>query len=159
MSKKVTKILWTIQTGHNAWSGTDTPIVLEIYRDGDLLQRANLEPGHTPRLDKDSNATYYWEFKNPDGLGVAISGAAVPYYQEFRDGVNGHLKVKLIAKGDDAWEKQYIDSTVVSGDMAYVPGSIDSYFWQESYDRFYFGRDVVLSTDSSEGYSSWTLLY
>ncbi|HYV95205.1 MAG TPA: hypothetical protein VE978_25750 [Chitinophagales bacterium] len=159
MSTKVTKVYWTIQTGHNWWSRSNAPVVLEIYRDNELLQRANLEPGRTLRLGKDSDAAYCWEFKNPDGPGVAFSGTALPCYKEFENGLSGHLKVKLIAEGDDAWEKVNIDSTIVSGDLQFIPGTIDSFAWQENYNRFYFGRDIMLSTDSSEGYTSLTLLY
>jgi hypothetical protein len=159
MSTKVTRILWTVQTGHNWWSGTDTRISIEIYRDGDLLKRLSLEPGNTPRLDKDTNVTYYWVFQSPDNIGVSVSGTTIPYYEEFREGIAGHLKVKLIARGDDAWEKQFIDSTVVSGELVYIPDTIDSFTWQDRYDRFYFGQDVVLSTDSGEGHTAWTLAY
>ncbi len=159
MSTKVTKIFWTVQTGHAWWSGTNSPVMLEIYRDNDLLQRAYLEPGNTPRIDKDSLATYYWEFKNPDGLGVSVSGTVVPYTKDFPNGIRGHLKVKIIAQGNDAWEKVYIDSTVVSGELQFIPGTIDSSVWQERNDRFYFGQDVVLSTDPAEGHSTWTLNY
>ncbi len=98
----VTKIDWTIKTGEQWWSGTDTQVKIEIYRDGDMLKRLNLEPGHTARLDLAELQTYYWEFKHPDGLGVAVSGTAVPYYELFPNGVPGHLRVKFIAKGDAA---------------------------------------------------------
>lgn len=39
---KVTKIDWTIKTGEQWWSGTDTQIKIEIYRDNDLMKRLNL---------------------------------------------------------------------------------------------------------------------
>ena len=156
---KVTRIDWTIKTGESWWSGTDTQIKIEIYRDGTMLKRLNLEPGRTPRLDRGELATYYWVFQSPDGLGVAVSGTTVPYYEEFPHGVSGHLRVKFIAKGDDAWEKDWINSSVHTGELRYVPGTIDSFRWVEDWQTFFFGRDVVLSTDSSEGFSSWTLNY
>ena len=68
---KVTRIDWAINTGESWWSGTDTQIKIEIYRDNQLLKRLNLEPGRTPRLDRGEFATYFWVFQNPDGLGVA----------------------------------------------------------------------------------------
>lgn len=157
--KKVTKITWRIQTGNQWWSGTDTEIDMEIYRDGTLLQRLRLEPGRTSRLDRNELVTYFWEFINHSGIGVSISGFTPPYYEEFPGGIQGHLKVKFIARGDDAWEKVSIISTVFSGDLASVPGTIDSLYWAEQRDQFAFTRDVVLSTDSSEGFGSWTLLY
>src|SRR6478672_1481008 len=64
----VTRIDWTIQTGDQWWSGTDTQVQMEIYRDGDLIKRLNLEPGNTPRLHRGELATYFWVFQDPDGL-------------------------------------------------------------------------------------------
>lgn len=123
------------------------------------LKRINLEPGRTPRLNRNEQATYYWIFQNPDGIGISVSGFAVPYYEIFPQGVHGHLKVKLIAKGDDAWEKDWISSTVHTGELVGIPGTIDSVQWIEGLETFHFGRDVVLSTDSSEGYSALILEY
>jgi hypothetical protein len=156
---KVTRIDWTIKTGSKWWSGTDTKIQMEIYRDNTMLKRLNLEPGHTPRLDRSELATYYWVFQSPDGIGVSVSGTPIPYYEEFPKGVRGHLKVKFVAKGDDAWEKDWISSAVRTGELRAVPGTIDSVVWVEDWETFYFGRDITLSTDRSEGYTSLTLLY
>lgn len=155
----VTRIDWAIKTSESWWSGTDTQIKLEIYRDGQLLKRLNLEPGRTPRLSRGELATYFWIFQSPDGLGKAISGTVVPYYEVFPNGVRGHLKVKLIAKGDDAWEKDWIDTTVYTGELKYVPGTIDSHTWVQDWEEFFFDRDVVLSTDQSEGFTSLILNY
>ena len=157
--KKVTKISWRIQTGNQWWSGTDTEIDMEIYRDGTLLQRLRLEPVRTARLNRNENATYFWQFQNPSGLSVSYSGFTPPYYEEFPNDILGHLKVKFIARGDDAWEKVSIFSTVFSGEIRGVPGTIDSLYWEEHRDEFAFTRDVVLSTDSGEGFSSLTLNY
>ncbi len=123
------------------------------------MKRLNLEKGQTPRLDRAEEATYYWIFQHPDGLGVAISGTVVPYYEDFPNGIQGHLKVKLIAKGDDAWEKDWIDSTVYTGELRHIPGTIDSVRWIEDWETFFFGKDFVLSTDRSEGIAALTLNY
>ncbi len=155
----VTKIDWTIKTGEKWWSGTDTQVKIEIYRDSLLLKRLNLEPGGTQRLDRGELATYYWVFQHPDGIGVSVSGTPVPYYEVFPGGVPGHLRVKLIAMGDDAWEKDWISSTVYTGNLRHIPGTIDSVQWVEDWQTFYFGRDIVLSTDRSEGFTSLTLNY
>jgi len=155
----VTKISWRIQTGNQWWSGTDSQLDMEIRRDDHVLQRLRLEPGRTARLNRNELATYFWQFVNPSNLGVSISGFTPPYYEEFRDGVRGHLRVAFIARGDDAWEKVSIVSTVFSGDIRGVPGTIDSLYWDEHRDEFAFTQDVVLSTDSSEGFSRWTLNY
>src|SRR3954451_23327455 len=89
------------QTGDQWWSGTDSRIQLEIYRDGDLIKRLNLEPGNTPRLHRGEFANYFWVFKDPDGLGTSVSGTTVPYSVRFPKGVGGHLRVKFVPKGDD----------------------------------------------------------
>jgi predicted secreted protein len=157
--KKVTKISWRIQTGNQWWSGTDTEVDMEIYRDGTLIQRLRLEPGRTTRLNRNENATYFWVFENKSGIGVSYSGFTPPYYEEFPAGIAGHLVVKFIARGDDAWEKVAIHSTVFSGEMRHVPGTIDSFYWEEQRDEFAFNQDVVLSTDSNEGHSTWRLNY
>lgn len=156
---KVTKIDWTINTDEDWWSGTDTRITCEIFRDDSRLLLANLEPGNTPRLDRAELATYYWVFQNPDGLGVSVSGTTVPYSVNFRDGIRGHLRVRFTAKGHDAWEKDWIRSNVYSGELRHVPGTIDSMVWVEDWETFFFGRDVILSTDSDEGFASLTLIY
>ena len=156
---KVTRIDWTIKTGDRWWSGTDTQVQIEIYRDNLMIKRLNLEPGRTPRLDQAEFQTYYWVFQSPDGLGVSISGTVVPYYEVFPNGVRGHLQVKFIARGDDAWEKDWIESTVYSGELRHIPGTIDAFQWVADWESFFFGRDVVLSTDSSEGFTTLTLLY
>jgi len=157
--KKVTKISWRIQTGNKSWSGTDTEIDMEIYRDGTLLQRLVLEPGRTSRLNRNENATYFWVFENHSGIGVSYSGFTPPYYEEFVNGISGHLKVKFIARGKDAWEKVAIYSTVFSGEIRAVPNTIDSLYWEEFRDEFAFTKDVVISKDTSEGYPTWTLAY
>ena len=155
----VTRIDWTVKTGDAWWSGTDTTVKIEILRDGALVKRLNLEPGRTPRLDRAELATYYWVFQSPDGIGVSVSGTSVPYYEVFPQGVRGHLQVRLSAQGDDAWEKVWIDSAVHSGALRGVPGTIDSVVWVEDWESFFFGRDVVLSTDPAEGFTTWTLNY
>lgn len=156
---KVTKIDWTIKTGEEWWSGTDTRVILDILRDETQLLRANLEPGRTPRLDRAELATYFWVFTNPSGLGVSISGTAIPYYEEFPQGIRGHLRVRLTARGHDAWEKDWIRSNVYFGELRFIPGTIDDFTWVEDWETFFFGRDVILSTDSKEGFTQLTLLY
>ena len=158
--KRVTKITWRIKTGSQWWSGTDTEVDMEIYRDSTLLQRLRLEPGNTSRLNRLEDALYYWVFQAPPStVGVSYSGFTPPYYVEFPADIAGHLRVRFIARGDDAWEKVAIYSSVVSGEIRSVPGTIDSLYWDEHWDDFAFTRDIVLSTDSSEGYTALTLNY
>lgn len=156
---KVTKIQWTIKTDEEWWSGTDTRITCEVLKDDNRLLLADLEPGNTPRLDRSEQATYFWTFQNPSGIGVSVSGTPVPYFIDFNQGIRGHLRVRFTAQGRDAWEKDWIRSHVFFGELRHVPGTIDSMRWVEDWETFFFGRDVVLSTDSAEGFASLTLLY
>jgi hypothetical protein len=155
----VTKIDWTVQTGDQWWSGTDTQIKIEIMRDDHLIQRINLEPGKTPRLNRGEHQTYFWVFKSADSVGTSVSGTAIPFFEFFPNGIKGHLRVRLVAKGDDAWEKVSIESNVFFGELRNVPGTIDEVRWNEDWETYLFGRDIVLSTDKREGFSSLTLNY
>lgn len=69
----VTKITWRIKTGASWWGGTNTKLKTEIWRDGQMLKRLNVEPGNTSRLDRATDVTYYWEFENP-----ATSACPIP---------------------------------------------------------------------------------
>lgn len=151
----VTRIEWLIKTGNKSWSGTDTQVEIEILRDGHSLILLNLEPGDTKRLNRNEQASYSWTFQPPDDLGTGDG----PFTESFPHGLNGHLQVRLIAKGDDAWEKVWINSLVYSGHEEFVVGSIDQSFWVEEVQSFFFDEDVVLSTDTSEGHPTWTLIY
>ncbi len=132
--KKVTKIEWTFHTSNLKNSGTD-------------------------RLDKGEVRKYWWEFKNPSGIGTAVSGQAVPYTEDFPNGIRGHLKVQLAIRGDDAWRVGVIESRVVYGEMVGVKGTIDSWKWEEGSEYFEFKGEDVLSTDKSEGIHNLNLIY
>jgi hypothetical protein len=155
---KVSRVDWTFFTSEAEGSGTDSLVSLEIYRDGQLIAAVNDEPGETARLDRGEVATRYWQFRNPTGIGVAVSGVAVPYTEDFPNGVAGHLVVRIRIHGDDAWRKQRIESRVWSGELRYT-GGIDSVEWVETAQTFVFSREVVLSTNSAEGATSLELRY
>jgi hypothetical protein len=175
---KVTKIDWTVKTGDQGWSGTDTPVQIEIYRDHELIQSLQLEPGRTPRLDRSELATYLWDVRSDQGDGQQDGASPIRRgYQEFPDGLAGHLRVKLIAHGDDAWEKEWIESTVHSTELQPAPqaqaGTVpqgtaeaapegqeqQQLVWVETRRTFRFSRGQVLSTDPAAGVRAITLLY
>lgn len=147
---RVTRIDWIIQTGFADWSGTDSRIDVEIYRDGNLLASRYLERGNTSRLGSGELAMYYWTVE-PPGSPPSLN----PAYEDFPQGVRGHLHVKLIARGDDAWEKSWLQSKVHSIEFRPSP----SVHWESKLEIFDFDRDVVLSTDPDEGYRTLTLHY
>lgn len=157
--KKVTKIEWTFHTSNQEGSGTDSKVTIKIFRDGQQLVFINQEPGETARLDRNEVGTYWWVFKNTTGIGTAVSGQAVPWTENFPNGIQGHLKVQLEIWGDDAWRIGTIESKVFSGEMVGIPGTIDSWNWIESSDNFVFNGVDVLSSNSSEGIRTLNLNY
>jgi hypothetical protein len=156
---KVSRIDWKFFTSTQEGSGTDSEVSLEISRDGNLIVAVDDEPGETARLDRGEIATRFWQFQNPSGIGVAVSGVAVPYTEDFPNGVQGHLTVRIRIHGDDAWRKQRIESNVWSGELQGVPGTIDSVQWVETPQLFVFSQEVVLSTNNGEGFTTWDLRY
>jgi hypothetical protein len=156
---KVTRIYWTIKTSGAAWSGTDDLVTIRIFRDGYRLLLANVEPGNTTRLDQGELRTYYWEFKNPSNIGVAVSGKTVPYTEDFPYDVEGHLQCMFEIYGDDLWRVLDISSVVLTGEMKFIPGTIDAWDWVQTPKNFYFPGDDILSTDPSEGVRRLTLNY
>ena len=73
--------------------------------------------------------------------------------------------MRLIARGNDAWQKQWIESTVYSAVASPVlapDGDTDrpeALEWVEQRQTFHFSRDLVLSSDPAEGVQAITLLY
>ena len=74
----VQRILWTFHTSTRRHSGTDSPVSIDILRDGTRLAYIWQEPGNTPRLSRGEVATYFWTFQNLTGIGVAVSGPGWP---------------------------------------------------------------------------------
>lgn len=156
---KVSRIEWTFHVSGAGGSGTDSHTRVEIYRDGHQLANVFVEPGETDRLDRGDVETHSWTFQNPSGLGVAVSGTAVPYTEDFPGGVRGHLRTTLRIYGDDAWRAGLIESAVVSGALRHIPDTIDAFEWVETREEFAFHGEDVLSTNSSEGSVTLTLNY
>src|SRR5215207_7979141 len=156
---KVNRIAWTFHTSNQEGSGTDSPVTIKIFRDGQELAYINQEPGETGRLDRGETGTYFWEFRNPTGIGTAVSGHVVPYTEEFPNGVRGHLRVRLEIRGDDAWRIGTIESSVISGHPKSVPGTIDSWRWEEEAENFVFAGEDVMSSNSGEGIRKLDLDY
>ncbi len=159
MQDNVRRIDWTIKTGAEWWSGTDDTVFVDIYRDDHRIIRLNLEPGDTPRLDRGEHATYYWVFQRSDGLGVNVSGTNVPHTEAFSDGIRGHLRTRFVTQGQDAWEALDMWSTVTTGRLRFIPGTIDSSVWEETHHDFFFpGRDILSSRQLRRHHHSDTQL-
>ena len=156
---EVSRIDWTFFTSNDEGGGTDSEVSLEILRDGRQVVSVDDERGETARLDRGEIATRFWQFRDPTGLGKSISGTAVPYTESFPNGVQGHLTVRIRIRGDDAWRKQRIESNVWTGQLIGVPGTIDAVQWVETPLHFVFSQEVVLSSNNSEGHTTWDLRY
>lgn len=155
----VTRIEWTFHTSNAEGAGTDSPVSVEMFRDGQSLANVWDESGETLRLDRGETATRGWTFQDRDGLGVAVSGTTIPYFEDFPAGVGGHLRVVFRIHGDDAWRIGRIDSRVISGRLEHVPNTIDSMVWNESSELFSFEGEDILSTNSAEGGVTLALNY
>jgi hypothetical protein len=155
----VSRIEWTFHVSSAGGSGTDSHTRVEILRDGHLLANIFIEPGETDRLDRGDVETHAWTFQNPGDIGVAVSGTAVPYTEDFPAGVAGHLKTTFRIYGDDAWRVGLIESAVITGELRHVPDTIDAFEWVETPHRFQFRGEDVLSTNAAEGGVTLTLNY
>ena len=155
----VTKIEWTFHTSTAEGAGTDSRVTILMFRDVTVLANVNAEPGETHRLDRGEDTTLYWEFKDPRGIGTAVSGEVVPYVERFPNGVKGHLRVYFTIHSDDAWRIGLIESRVFSGRKEFEHGTIDSWHWVEDVERFSFAGEDVLSTKPGEGIMTNSLTY
>ena len=164
----VSEIAWDIRTSTIPWAGTDTRLTVEILRDNALVIALAVEPGNTSRLDRGESAFYWWTFHganyapSDDEYATTTGGAGMPHGVEFPKGIGGHLECRLRAWGDDMWIKDNIDGYVRYAKERGVPGTIDSTIWVDDINWTpvgSFGVDATLSTDSSEGFRTWTLLY
>lgn len=73
---QVRRIDWTFRTAGAPGAGTDSPVSLEMFRDGHSIVRVWDERGETLRLDLGEVATRGWTFEDPDRIGRAVSGVA-----------------------------------------------------------------------------------
>ena len=80
------------------------------------------------------------------------------YGLEFSNGLNGHLALRLRIRGDDMWIKDNVDLYVRM--IRQKSTSWDTIAWQEDSDWTYiatWSKDIAMSTDSTEGYTTLTL--
>lgn len=167
-SDYISEIGWEITTADTEWyRGTDSRVTVEIIRDDDRILLLNVEPGHTSRLDRGDSAFHYWTFKGffPVESEYVTYGAGIGFPRdgvEFPEDIQGHLKCKFRIHGDDLWTKDNIEGYVRYVRPKHIPGTIDSHVWVDDLNWTHvgtFSQDANLSTDRSEGYTTWTLLY
>jgi hypothetical protein len=150
-------------------AGTDSMVQATILRDGTELRLLNLDY----RIDDDleRSAIRNYDYSGPTKLprrndktrplpdGIGQSPMPYPGYGfEFSNGLNGHLTIRLRIRGDDMWIKDNVDLYVRF--IRQRATSFDTLTWQEDTDWSYiatWSQDVAMSTDSSEGVTTWTL--
>lgn len=158
-----------VQTKNAPHAGTDSLVQATVLRDGTALRVLNLD--YSTEDDLERGAIRMYDYVGPTKLprrndktpelppGIGQSPMPYPGYGfEFSNGLNGHLKIRLRIHGDDMWIKDNVDLYVRS--IRRRATSFDTIDWQEDPDWTYvssWSQDVAMSTDSSEGTTTWTL--
>ena len=158
-----------VQTKNAPYAGTDSLVQAKILRDNKLLRTLNLD--YPTENDLERGATRNYDYIGPTRLprkndqtpelpsGVASIPMPYPGYGfEFSNGLSGHLKIKLQINGDDMWIKDTVDLYVRF--IRRLATSFDTEDWKEDADWTYISswtQDVAMSTDSDEGFTTWTL--
>ena len=159
-----------VETQDTRFAGTDNLVQATIIRDGATLRVLNLD--YPAEDDLEPGAIRNYDYIGPTKLprrndktpelaaGVGMNPMPYPGYGfEFSSGMNGHLTVRLRIRGDDMWIKDKVDLYVKFIRLAAT--SFDTLAWQR--DPFWtyiasWSQDVAMSTDSSEGVTSWNLI-
>lgn len=150
-------------------AGTDNLVQATILRNGSELRVLNLD--YPTEDDLERGAIRNYDYMGPTKLprrndktpelpsGIGQIPMPYPGYGfEFSDGLGGHLRIRLRIRGDDMWIKDNVDLYVKL--IRERSWGIDSVAWEEDPYWTYIAswtKDVPMSTDSSEGYTTWTL--
>jgi hypothetical protein len=166
-------MMWIGNIGFMVWTkdtpvaGTDSLVTVEMIRNGNHLFTGRLDFPTLDDLEPGSVRFYGYEVPAryldrtpplPDGVGRIPP----PYPDkgvEFSDGLIGHLACRLRIHGNDLWTKDRVDIYVKETRL--VATSFDTEGWRT--DQFWthlgmWTQDVDLSTDSTEGPDTWTLV-
>lgn len=158
-----------VETTDEPFAGTDSLVQAIVVRDGVDLRVLNLD--YPTEDDLERGAIRDYDYIGPTRLprrndktpelppGIGQNPMPYPGYGfEFSSGLNGHLKIRLRINGDDMWIKDKVDLYIRR--IRQVATSFDTLAWQE--DTFWtyiasWTQDVAMSTDSSEGVTTWNL--
>jgi len=159
-----------VETKDATDAGTDSLVQATVVRDGNDLRVLNLD--YPTEDDLERGAIRNYDYIGPTRLprrndqtpelppGIGRNPMPYPGYGfEFSHGLNGHLVMRLRIKGDDMWIKDNVDLYVRF--IRQKATSFDTLAWIEDSDWSYiasWGRDVAMSTDGSEGVTTWNLL-
>jgi hypothetical protein len=158
-----------VETKDASDAGTDSLVQATVLRDAAELRVLNLDYPTEDDLERDAIRNYDYVGPTklprrndktpplPDGIGQ--SPMPYPGYGfEFSSGLHGHLVIRLRIRGDDMWIKDNVDLYVRQ--IRQQATSFDTLAWIEDKNWMYvasWGQDAPMSTDSSEGYTSWNL--
>jgi hypothetical protein len=158
-----------VETKDSLDAGTDSLVQAIVRRDGTELRTLNLD--YPTEDDLERGAIRNYDYIGPSRLprrndqtpelppGIGQSPMPYPGYGfEFSNGLNGHLILRLRIRGDDMWIKDDVDLYVRF--IRQRATSFDTLAWMEDPDWTYiasWNRDVPMSTDSSEGSTTWDL--
>lgn len=158
-----------VETKDTLNAGTDSLVQTTVLRDSAALRVLNLD--YPTEDDLERGAIRNYDYIGPTKLprrndktpelppGIGQSPMPYPGYGfEFSNGLNGHLTLRLRIRGDDMWIKDSVDLYVRF--IRQKATSFDTLAWVEDPDWTYIAswtRDVPMSTDSSEGSTTWNL--
>lgn len=151
------------------FAGTDSLVQASVRRDGNELRLLNidypteddLEPGAIRAYDYSGPTRIPRRNDRTPELPPGIGQIPMPYPGygfEFSSGLGGHLVIGLRIRGDDMWIKDNVDLYVRF--IRNVATSFDTLAWIEDDHWTYVAswtQDVAMSTDPSEGVTTWNL--
>ena len=158
-----------VRTKNARDAGTDSLVQAGVLRDGNELSLLNLDYPNEDDLERGAirNYDYIGPTKLPrrndktpalpDGIGQ-IPMPYPGYGLEYSSGLNRHLAIRLRIRGDDMWIKDNVDLYVRF--IRQRATSFDTLDWQEDPIWTYiatWSQDVPMSTDHTEGLTTWTL--
>lgn len=159
-----------METKDAPFAGTDSLVQATILRDDTELRVLNLDYPTEDDLERGAIRNYDYigstklprrNDKTPE-LPPSVGQIPMPYPGygfEFSSGLNRHLTIRLRIRGGDMWIKDNIDLYVRF--IRERATSFDTLAWQEDSDWTYIAswmQDVSMSTDSDEGFTTWTLI-
>lgn len=155
-----------VRTADRPNAGTDSLVLVDVLRDGVQLGRLRLDYEYEDDLER--GAFRYYAYSQlprhndqtpqlPPGIGQN----PMPYPDfgyEFSHGVHGHLTLRLHIYGDDMWIKDNVDLSIKQ--VRQVATSFDTLAWKQDASwqaEANWSQDVALSTDGSEGVTTWSM--
>ena len=153
---KVARIEWTYRTASIQANEVASRVRVEVFRDGQPLTDLIDAPLAMASLGQPCPTTRVVTFAVPT---TPTDNPSELAFEEFPDGVRGHLDVRFQVDGPDAWQVRAIESTIVLAELRPALAAPGAYEWRESYDRFEFDGVGVIHADPCDATSILELSY